>query len=363
MEDNCDDRVKLPKNRNGCVKMNQNDREKIAERSWTVEMFKPEDALGVVDLYRAIYGENFPKQEVYRAEWHLEQARTHDTYRIVARTNEGTIIATGAIYRSSPANPELYEGGGLMALPEYGKQNVALEVAQFALKKLPLLFNIRQMWGECVCNHLFTQMYFVKDGGVACALEVDLLPDGSFKSQSERGLDLEGRVSALVIIRTYHPTRQTSYLPPIYREVLSKIYEPLPMERTFEDHQEEPVAKETSAFIDIKETAGLSRITVWQIGMDFSGWLRQVEQEAKKAGIILFQVIIPLNTPVAGKAAEYLKNEGYWLGGVMPGWFGADGLLMQKTLHEPDFSQIKVYSKPGKAILEMVKSDYLQRIK
>jgi hypothetical protein len=331
----------------------------ITEQSWVVDLFKPEDAAGVVGLYRTIYGELFPKKAVYQADWHIEQARTHDSYRVVARTGDGSIIGTGAAFRSAPTNPELYEGGGVMALPKYGKQNVALEVSQFILKKVPGLFNIRQMWGEGVCNHLFTQMYFIKDGGVPCALEVDLLPDGSFKSQSGRGLDQGGRVSALVISRIYHPNIQKIYLPSIYQEVLPQIYESFQFKHTYCEagrlNYENP---NTAAFIDTMETAGLSRMTVRQIGADFGDWLRQTEQEALDAGVIVFQIIVPLDTPVVGTAAEYLQNAGYWLGGLMPGWFGADGLLMQKTLHDPDFSQIKVYSKPGKAILAMVKADY-----
>jgi hypothetical protein len=329
------------------------------DQSWTVDLFRPEDAAGVVALYRAIYGELFPKREVYQAEWHVEQARTHDTYRVVARAGDGTVIGTSAAFRSSPTNPELYEGGSVMLLPGYSRGNLALKLFRFIFKQDSDFFMIRQIWGECVCNHVFTQMHSFKVGSIANALEVESLPEGSFQSQSGRNLTREGRVSMLVMSRIAVPNSQNIYLPLIYREVLPKIYEPFQFGHTYlEARWESPASQKTDAFVETMAIAGVSRITVYQIGADFAGWLRQVESEARDVGVKVFQVIVPLNTPLVGLAAECLKNVGYWLSGFMPRWFGADGLMMQKTLQEPDFSKIKVYSKSGKAILAMVQADY-----
>ncbi|MBP2627536.1 MAG: hypothetical protein H6Q68_2247 [Firmicutes bacterium] len=35
------------------------------DKSWEIDFFSPADALGVVELYRAIYGDNYPRREVY----------------------------------------------------------------------------------------------------------------------------------------------------------------------------------------------------------------------------------------------------------------------------------------------------------
>ena len=37
----------------------------VQEQSWVIDLFRPEDAEGVVGLYQAIYGECFPLPEIY----------------------------------------------------------------------------------------------------------------------------------------------------------------------------------------------------------------------------------------------------------------------------------------------------------
>ncbi|ACV61820.1 conserved hypothetical protein [Desulfofarcimen acetoxidans DSM 771] len=343
--------------------MDLQEEKSVHEQSWVIDLFKPEDAEGVVGLYRAIYGEYFPLPDIYIADWHREQVQNNDSYRVVARLPSGRLIGTVALFRSVPTNNELYEGGGLMVLKEYQTQNVAIQLVRFVCNSLPKMHNLGQIWGEAVCNHLVSQMLSIKNGHIACALEVDMMPEAAYEKLSERGQNINSRVSALVVFKAFDPDSQVVYLPLAYEDALKKLYAPFNFGHKFlrpDSNLED--GSNTGANINTMPGAGITRITVSQIGIDFASWLDRTHNELKNSGSKVYQVIIPLNTPLVDKAAENLRNEGYWLGGLLPRWFGHDGFLMQKTLYEPDFSKIKVYSKQGKEVLAMVKADYEKKL-
>lgn len=48
---------------------------------WIVRFFCPEDAHGVVALYREIYGDNFPFTAVYDPAFHVAQFHSRDSSR------------------------------------------------------------------------------------------------------------------------------------------------------------------------------------------------------------------------------------------------------------------------------------------
>lgn len=332
------------------------------ESEWVIDMFRPEDSEEVVSLYREIYGEHFPFKAVYQADWHIEQARNGDSYRIVARMPGGRLAGTGALFRSVPTNPELYEGGGLLVREEYRTQNLSLPMIEFMNGTLPEKYHLKQTWGEAVCNHLVSQQIAIKSGSIACALEVDMMPEEAYSNLSERGQNTNSRVSSLVVFQAYCPDQQVVYLPLAYQDVLKELYIPFDFERTFlRKGNGKGVELNTQAIINTMPDAGMSRIIVTHIGVDFAAWLESTDKELIENAITVVQVIVPLNTPVVDLAVESLHKAGYWLGGLLPRWYGHDGLMMQKTQHIPDFSKIKVYSKPGKAVFQMVKEDYEQR--
>ncbi|ATW27852.1 GNAT family N-acetyltransferase [Candidatus Formimonas warabiya] len=334
------------------------------EQSWVIDLFRPEDAEEVVGLYRAIYGEYFPLREIYLADWHIEQAEKNDSYRIVARLTDGRLIGTVALYRSVPTNPELYEAGGLMVLEEYRTKNVALELMGFLCNRLPKMSHVGQVWGEAVCNHLVSQQLSIKIGYIPCALEVDMMPEEAYQKMSECGLNINSRVSVLVLFQAFRPDHRVVYLPQAYEDTLKKIYAPFNFGHEFlkpGSSIEDEI--NTSADIQSMSDAGIARITVSHIGTDFLSWLDRTHDELRNNGNKVYQVILPLDTPLVDQATESLRQEGYWLGGLLPRWFGHDGFLLQKTLHEPDFSKIKVYSKQAKEVFAMVKADYEKKLR
>ena len=58
------------------------------------------------------------------------------------------------------------------------------------------------------------------------------------------------------------------------------------------------------------------------------------------------------------KIADVLREKGYFFGGILPQWFGGDGLLMQKIYGTPNWEGIHVFSERAGRILESARSDW-----
>jgi hypothetical protein len=69
---------------------------------------------------------------------------------------------------------------------------------------------------------------------------------------------------------------------------------------------------------------------------------------------------LKLSWPWIGRVAALLRDKGYFFGGILPQWFGDDGLLMQKILSVPNWEEIHLFSDRARKILEFVKADRQQ---
>lgn len=328
--------------------------------SWAIDIFRPEDAAGVVELYRAVYGEHYPVRDVYEPAKLIRQGETGDAYRMVARTDAGEVVGHVAFYRSSPPNRNLYECGQLMVRHDCRTSGVAFRLMRDSLAEIPRRHNLEQIWGEAVCNHLVTQHMALNQGFHPTALEVDLMPGESYaKAFGDRPAD-SGRVSTLVIFRAYRARPQTVYLPEVYGEALRFIYSVLGSGHTFlVSRAELPAEAATRGTVDLFAAAGVARITLSAAGKDLAGYMETAERQATAAGAVVIQVYFPLAWPWTGAVAEALRHRGYFLGGALPRWFDDDGLLLQKVLAEPNFAGINLYRKQAKQILDLVKQDWL----
>lgn len=327
--------------------------------AWAVDFFRPEDAAGVAELYRQVYGENYPVRDVYDPQKLIDQSLTGEAYRVVARTGAGEVVGHIAFYRSSPPNRDMYELGQLMVRQDCRASGLASQLFAFSLTEVPKRHNLEQVWGEAVCNHLVTQQMAADCGFLPAALEVGLMPAGAFAAAFAQTLGT-GRVATLTLFRAFRARPQTLFLPPVYGEALRSIYEPFGFGHTFATVGGIlPADTVTGGRTDIFVPAGVARITLSAAGRDFASYMEEAERQVTSAGAVVIQVFFPLTWPWAGAAADILRRQGYFLGGALPRWFDDDGLLMQKLLIDPDFDGIHLFRKQAKKILDLVKQDWL----
>ncbi|MBP2636069.1 MAG: hypothetical protein H6Q72_1976 [Firmicutes bacterium] len=325
---------------------------------WEIDMFSPEDAAGVVELYRAVYGENYPIKTVYDSAEYIRQSQG-DAYRVVARTQSGKVIGMVAFFSSSPPNRELYEHGQLMVRPDYRKSRISLQLCKYALEKIPVQHAMETVWLEAVSNHIFSQKVGLQQGFCETGMEIDLMPGNASASSLKNSPEVATRVSALLLFRTYKPKPQTIYVPSVYEKVLPFLYEGPDYGHAFmRGVGDLPQDVVTVGKCDLFVSAGVARITFIEIGADFAACLDKMEQETSVDGIVVKQVFFRLTQPWTGAVVNVLRQRGYFISGCLPRWFDEDGCLMQKIVGTPNFDGILLYTKRSERILELVKQDW-----
>jgi len=318
--------------------------------------FEPSDGPGVARLFYAVYGDGYPIDTYYIPERLAEENRRGTIRSVVTRTTSGDVVSHVALYRSSPPNPNLYEYGVGLTLPSY-RPTMAFFRATQLLMKLVGTEGIDGFFGEAVCNHVITQKLSKHAKAIETAVEPALMPAEAYEAEQSA----EGRVGCLVFFRVDRDHRRPLYLPAPYQDQVRWILDGLNLDRDVsvsDTHVPDSVGE-----IDVKrfDFAGVARSTVTAPGTGLAERLAGLERELRADGYALSQFFIDLGKPWSGGVVEMLRQNGYALGGLLPVWFGDDGLLMQKHFTDPDFDGMKIYSDRGRRLVEMVKRDWERR--
>ena len=324
-------------------------------KKFQVDFFRPEDAEGIIQLFRAVYGEAYPIKIFYDPKALTQANASGEYYSIVARTSIGEVVGVQHLFRSAPCK-NLYECGAGLVSKSYRQLGVNRSMLTFLYEDwLPTKENVQEVFGEAVCNHTHMQKTVLDAQHVETALEIALMPADTYDKEKSSS----GRVAALLIFRPYASKPHRVYIPVAYERQLRFIYSGL------DDGREICLAEGTlpesalsQAEMQIFDFAQVARIAMNRVGQDFEDYVKDLESKALAAKAVVIQLWLPLNVPCVGSSVDILRKKGYFLGGVLPRWFDEDGFLMQKLLCSPDFDEIRLYSERAHKILEMIKQDW-----
>lgn len=322
-------------------------------QEYTAGYFQPADAYGVARLFHAVYGDGYPIDTYYIPERLIEENRRGTIRSVVSRTASGDVVSHIALYRSSPPNPNLYEFGLGLTLPGYRSTMAFFRVAHLAME-LVGHNGIDGIFGEAVCNHVTTQKLSLQVKSLETALEPALMPAQAYETEQSA----QGRVGCLLYFRGGCDRRRKLHIPPRYREEMTLLLDGLNLDR--ELIVPDSILPAGQGEIDVKrfDFAGVARCTVTTPGRGLGERLRGVEEELRREGYALVQLFVDLGQPWSGGVVELLRRQGYRFGGLLPTWFGSDGLLMQKHFVDPDFDGMKILSSRGRSLLELVRLDH-----
>jgi len=315
----------------------------------TMGLFRPEDALGVALAYYETYGDTFPLEHVYDPEEIVRRNATDDQYTVVARTPRGEVVGLFGLFRHAP-NPGVYEAGQLMVLKSYRKRHISTEFSLLAHDKLPKQLRIPVVFLEAVSNHTVSQLIALPRGLAFTGLEVECMPSGVQAKEN----DASPNISLFLMFKLFEKTSCDVYLPEPYRTFCETMYAELALPRAFSSAA--ALTGETLASPFFIQETGLMRLTVTRAGRDFGEAVSAAEAKAGPRGLI--QVFLNLGDATAPPAVEMLRGRGYFLAGLLPYWFGADGLLLQKVRLEPDWDAIHGVDQKATAIRDMVREDF-----
>jgi hypothetical protein len=318
-----------------------------------IDFFRNQDAPGVARLFQQVYGEGYPVKTYYSPDQLIAENAARRIISTVARTPEGEVVGHDALILLDP-NTRIYENAAGVVLPDFRGGGIFFRLMNHTIFNAAKRFGIEEILGEPVCNHTQLQKMCMRLGYKESGLEVDLMPAAAYsKEQSARG-----RVSVLLGYFLHKPLPRGVYLPPFYREELVYLYSDLDIERSFiEAVSDLPAEKGCKGKMDVFDFAQVARITIDCIGYDFDEFISQLESEAINKGTEVFQVWLPLTSPFVTAATEVLRMHDFFIGGLLPGRSGGDGLLMQKVKGDTDWGSIALYSERAKRIAEIVRKD------
>lgn len=174
-----------------------NKTENSTKQDVKVGTFCPEDAEGIVRLFRSVCGENYPIRLFYDPAAIIAANQDGCYFSFVARSPSGQVIGVNHLFPSAP-NPALYETGVGLVLKEYRNLGVNGRVLRFLYESfVPQKPHIEEVFGEAVCNHIFQQKFVSAHKFVETALEVALMPVEAYNQEKSA----TGRVSTLDVFR------------------------------------------------------------------------------------------------------------------------------------------------------------------
>ncbi len=332
----------------------EQDNQPAAGKPFSVERFRPEDAEGIVALFRTVYGKQYPIQLFYDPAAIVLANEKGRYYSIVARSPAGQVVVVNHLFRSAPY-PNLYESGVGLVLKDYRNSGIMKQILSYLYESFVSdMPHIQEVFGEAVCNHPFMQKTVEGFKFIETALQVALMPAAAYVKEKSA----TGRVATLSVFRCYHPSPHRIFLPRIYEEELRWLYSRLDDERDIVlSDSRLPEGTISQADMEIFDFAGVARIAVSVAGSDIQTRVTELEARARERKATVFQVWINLTEPWAGDSVEILRRMGYFFGGTLPRWFDGDGLLMQKLECLPDFESIVLATEAARRILSVIEMD------
>jgi hypothetical protein len=316
---------------------------------------QPLDATNVTfvpEVFRTVYGEAYVDSSVYQPEELLQKIDQGKLHAVLALAADGRPAGYAAIGAETP-NPFLWEEMGLVVVPEYSNTDVGTMLVRFWADSFGWPARVEGLFGSTVCHHYFAQIFCAKAGWIASTLQLDLFDAAIFRDRPE-GLS---RVSCLQFFSPMPPASAPSYWPGEYCEFLATISGVRQEPPGILSMASLPVATATALETKATPSSRSLRVNVFRIGGDWPEVVRDIMAEAQRQRIVSIQMFLDTSCACIGEAVRILRAHGFFLGGLAPRWFGADGLLMQRVTADTRYDLLKLYSDPARQLFEFIRAD------
>ena len=310
----------------------------------------------IPEIFRSVYGDSFPVSYVYQPELLTKELQQGRLSAALAFDPDGRPAGYVSIFHSAP-NVRLWESGNLVVVPAYRKTEVA-ELLIAAVNTDGFLYTAQDSDGlfrEAVCCHYYSQVSSIKSGHADFALALDQLDGPSFKDNQTGS----ARVSCVLNFSEVSPPRQPVFIPAFYGSMLEKLF--LQLRPRVQADSVAPLPQagaSTRSEEHYYQAVQTWKVAVWEIGSDWPDFIANLLTEAKRRQVISLQITLNMACPSIGAAAEVLRSQGFFFGGLAPRWFDADGLLMQQVFgYETEYALTKLYSPTAKELLAYIREE------
>ncbi len=307
-----------------------------------VQVLTEDTAPFVAEIIKKIYQKSYSKLHLPTAKEALQEHQAKDNLVALAFCNE-EVVGMISLKRSSDS-PKVYELGMLSVVQEHRNGQVAKALTDYAKYNFADFVEYDAAYLENVSSHYYTQRKANQNYGIDCAIALGAMPE----------LDTKGRMSFIFNFFEHDKAfPQPIYIPEFYVDDLLLFYFGLKPRTILPFCNKKPYNKKSLITHTHFPTLNLLKASVSNIGEDFLANILQLESYIEQNQVITTLVYLPLSSEYISFAVDVLSDRGFFLGGIMPFWFGCDGLLMQKTSYT-DYSNLHIYSKKAKQMLQII---------
>jgi hypothetical protein len=248
---------------------------------YTVRRLRPEDAQGVVDCVRRVYGDSY-----------IVHKELYDPAAIVALNDAGRLVSVVALHNGDEIvgdeivghyaleRPDLtlrvVESGEAMVLPEH-RHHYLLEKMRVLLEDEARRLGLIGIFGRTVTNHVFSQKMVERFGERPCGVSLGEAPR-SFHAKAQA---LSQRMSIVFYFKYLGTVDAVRiHVPPRHHDICRQIYEQF--EVRVEPQTSQAVPESGEVVVDHHAVLQQAVIMVRRVGKDTTERVRSAHRDLRR---------------------------------------------------------------------------------
>ena len=319
---------------------------------YTVRRLQPEDAEGVADCVRGVYGDSYLiHTELYHPEQIVKLNQVGSLVSVVARDGDSRVVGHYALERPD-LQSVVAESGEAMVLSEHQHHHL-LERMRVVLEDEARQLNLAGIFGRTVTNHLFSQMAVERFGEFPCGVSLGRTPK-TFRNMQQ---SLPQRMSIVFYFKYLRgPERTLQYVLPHHRDICAKIQAQFGVAVEFADGGDPSGTDQTE--VDFHPELQRAQIRVHRAGAGTAGEIQRLRQQMCKAGAEVIFLELPLADPATPAVCQTAEQAGFFFCGVGPLLLPeGDALRMQYLGTDLDSSLLQIYNPVARELLGYIENE------
>lgn len=314
---------------------------------YQIRRMLPEDAQGVVDCVRAVYGNSYVHPEFYRADEIVRLNEDEEVVSAVAADAVGKIVGHYALER--PGQRHIAETGVAIVLPEH-RHHQLMERMRDVLEQEAARLQLMGLFGHAVTNHTFSQQVDERFHEEPCAVSLGWSPR-TFHNLAE---PLPQRMTEMLYFKFLQkPGDMTVYPPDHHAAWCQRIYGELEVSVSLGTVQ--PAEGMGQIKVNSRRDLGRAVVELQAIGEGSVDTLAALTDNLAQQGIEAIFLELPLAQSSCGEMCVAAEQLGFSFSGIGPAFSEEGDVLRLQRIHSPlDPSLILVESEHSKALLAYV---------
>jgi len=315
-------------------------------------LLAPEEASGLVDFVRNLYGSTYPNSLFYDADELQQQLKAGRLCSAVAETPEGKIVGHFGTYYEYTGDVTA-DGTTGMVDPDFRGEGVMRHLARpmFARYKADKLAGLHLY---AVTLHSITQRQSVDGGAVVTGVLLQDWPGDYEISGFAGNLGLR-RMPVVTLFMPLFPDSMPArevFCPADWQELLKSRYEAIGARRDLAGPGAGGVAARSRCETLLKPAQGAAALRFHRVGRDWEECLEAFLGEA--ASFPARYLDISLTEAAALALIDHVREAGWYFGALLPERAGTDFCRLQYGLPDEDWSVAHIVEE-ARPVLDLLK--------